>query len=89
MTRSVARVLVLLCTMPLAVPAWAQLDCDDVDQDCTADAETIHGLRRGDSALLRCMRDGTDPCDLAPALAVVTDPECRATVECQLLGGFG
>jgi N-acetylglucosamine-6-sulfatase len=85
MARSVTRVLVLLCTLPLAAPAWAQLDCDDVDHDCTADAETIRGLRRGGSALLRCMRDGTDPCDLTTALSVVTDPECRAAVECQLL----
>jgi arylsulfatase A-like enzyme len=85
MRTTLAAFLLVLSTTTLVPPAGAQLDCEDVDHDCTADAETIRGLRRGGSALFHCMKQGTDPCDLTTALAVVSDPECRAAVECQLL----
>jgi arylsulfatase A-like enzyme len=67
-----------------ASPAAAQLDCEDVDHDCTADGSVASAINKGGSQLVKCARNGTDPCDLTLALARVTSPECRAAIECQL-----
>src|SRR5262249_25051668 len=59
-------------------------DCEDVDHDCGADPSVSRGVRAGGATLVRCVKSGTDPCDLTNALAPIATPECRFAVECEL-----
>ena len=46
-----------------------QLDCDDLDQACGADAAVAVGIKRAGSTLLACVAEGTGSCDFDRSLA--------------------
>jgi hypothetical protein len=79
-----SRLVFLLGVLAFASPAAGQLDCEDVDHDCSPDRLTRVGIRRAGAAFLRCDRLGITPCDLTEALAGITSLECRDAVECQM-----
>lgn len=77
----------LLTALGVRAPRLAgaqQLDCDDVDHDCTADRLTVRGIKKGGAKLIRCAKIGLDPCDLTEELSRVTSPDCRDAIECEL-----
>jgi arylsulfatase A-like enzyme len=78
------RLVLLLGALAIAPPALAQLDCEDVDHDCSPDRFVRTAIRRAGAAFVRCDRLGITPCDLTEALADVTSPECRVADECQM-----
>jgi arylsulfatase A-like enzyme len=84
--RCLVATVAMLVSLVLAAPpaVRAQLDCDDVDHDCHADRYTARGIKKGGSALIRCVKQGIDPCDLTDALEKVTSPDCRLAIECEL-----
>src|SRR5438046_1076636 len=64
-------------------------DCEDVDHDCDpADRTVASAIKRGGKTLIDCVKRGIDPCDLAFALAKVTDEQCRDAIECQVRALF-
>ncbi len=64
-------------------------DCEDVDHDCDpADPSVASAIKRAGNTLIDCAKRGTDPCDLAFAIAKVTDEQCRSAVECQVRALF-
>jgi N-acetylglucosamine-6-sulfatase len=77
-------VTVLLVAGLVRTAAAQQLDCGDIDHDCDADRYTASGIKKAGSTLIRCVKEGVDPCDLGLALARVTSPDCRFAIECEL-----
>ncbi len=73
-----------LCVLVVAARARAQSDCDDIDHDCSADRTVARAIRRAGIEMVRCIQEGTEPCDLTAALAQVASPECRFALDCQL-----
>jgi N-acetylglucosamine-6-sulfatase len=84
--RQLAAVVVFLLRAAHPVPRARaqQLDCDDVDHECGADAAVAVGIKRAGGALLGCIEGRTGSCDLDRSLAGVRSEECREAVECEL-----
>src|SRR5262249_21771316 len=85
-----AAIVVLVLAAAFPVPGLVssasaqQLDCDDVDHECVADAAVALGIKQAGRAMLACMRDRAGACDLDASLASVPSAECRQGIECEL-----
>jgi arylsulfatase A-like enzyme len=84
----IAVAVVLVVAIPSGIRAQ-QLDCADIDHDCHADRDVASAIKRAGNQLVRCAKDGVDPCDLTEALARVTSPDCRLAIECEVRDLFG